>query len=58
MIGKASEMVAREEAADGTMVEAHSVEKEYAAGGVRVRALRGALRRVEQADHRRWKDES
>ena len=41
MIGKASEMVAREEAADGTMVEARGVEKEYAAGGVRVRALRG-----------------
>src|SRR5215217_253293 len=34
-------MVAREEAADGTMVEARGVEKEYAAGGVRVRALRG-----------------
>ena len=41
MIGKASEMVAREEAADGTIVEARGVEKEYAAGGVRVRALRG-----------------
>jgi ABC-type lipoprotein export system ATPase subunit len=41
LIGKASEMVAREEAADGTMVEARGVEKEYAAGGVRVRALRG-----------------
>ena len=41
MIGKASEMVAREEAADGTMVEARGVEKEYAAGGVRVHALRG-----------------
>ena len=41
MIGKASERVAREEAADGTMVEARGVEKEYAAGGVRVRALRG-----------------
>jgi putative ABC transport system ATP-binding protein len=34
-------MVAREEAADGTMVEARGVKKEYAAGGVRVRALRG-----------------
>src|SRR5215208_22626 len=34
-------MVAREEAADGTMVEARSVEKEYATGGVRVHALRG-----------------
>jgi putative ABC transport system ATP-binding protein len=41
LIGKASERVAREEAADGTMVEARGVEKEYAAGGVRVRALRG-----------------
>jgi putative ABC transport system ATP-binding protein len=33
-------MVAREEADDGIMVEALGVEKEYAAGGVRVRALR------------------
>ena len=41
MIEKASEMVTREEAADGTMVEARGVEKEYAAGGVRVHALRG-----------------
>jgi ABC-type lipoprotein export system ATPase subunit len=41
LIGKASEMVAREEAADGIMVEARGVEKEYATGGVRVRALRG-----------------
>jgi len=41
LIGKASEKVAREEAADGTMVEACGVEKEYAAGGVRVHALRG-----------------
>ena len=41
MIGKASEKVAREEATDRVMVEARGVEKEYAAGGVRVRALRG-----------------
>ena len=58
MIGKASEKVAREEAADGAMVEARGVEKEYAAGGVRVRALRGAVRRVGQADPRKRKDES
>ena len=41
MIGKASEKVAREEAAERAMVEARGVEKEYAAGGVRVHALRG-----------------
>ena len=41
MIGKASEKVAREEAAERVMVEARGVEKEYAAGGVRVHALRG-----------------
>ena len=41
MIGKASEKVAREEAANRAMVEARGVEKEYAAGGVRVHALRG-----------------
>ena len=41
MIGKASEKVAREEGADRTMVEARGVEKEYAAGGVCVHALRG-----------------
>ena len=41
MIGKASEKMAREEGADRTMVEARGVEKEYAAGGVRVHALRG-----------------
>ena len=41
MIGKASEKVAREEATDRAMVEARGVEKEYAAGGVRVHALRG-----------------
>ena len=41
MIGKASEKVAREEAANKAMVEARGVEKEYAAGGVRVHALRG-----------------
>jgi hypothetical protein len=58
LIGKAGEMVGREEAADGTMVEAHGVEKEYAPGGVRVRALRGAVRRVGQADPRKRKDES
>jgi len=41
LIGKASEKVAREEAANRAMVEARGVEKEYAAGGVRVHALRG-----------------
>ena len=41
MIGKASEKVAREGATDRVMIEAHGLEKEYAAGGVRVRALRG-----------------
>ena len=41
MIGKASEKVAREKHADTAMVEARGVEKEYAAGGVRVHALRG-----------------
>ena len=41
MIGKSSERVAREEAADRAMVEASGVEKEYTAGGVRVHALRG-----------------
>ncbi len=44
MIGKASEKVAREEGADRAMVEARGVEKEYAAGGVRVHALRGGRR--------------
>ena len=52
MIGKASEKVVREEAAEGAMVEARGVEKEYAAGGVRVHALRGAVRRVGQVDPR------
>jgi ABC-type nitrate/sulfonate/bicarbonate transport system ATPase subunit len=41
LIGKASEKVVREEAADTAMVEARGVEKEYAADGVRVHALRG-----------------
>ena len=41
MIEKASEKVAREEAGNRAMVEARGVEKEYAAGGVRVHALRG-----------------
>ena len=41
MIGKASEKVEHKECVDTAMVEARSVEKEYAAGGVRVRALRG-----------------
>jgi ABC-type lipoprotein export system ATPase subunit len=41
LIGKSSERVAREEAADRAMVEASGVEKEYTAGGVRVHALRG-----------------
>ena len=41
MIGKASERVEYKEGVDTQMVEARGVEKEYAAGGVRVRALRG-----------------
>jgi ABC-type lipoprotein export system ATPase subunit len=41
LIGKASEKVEHEEGVDTAMVEARSIEKEYAAGGVRVRALRG-----------------
>jgi ABC-type lipoprotein export system ATPase subunit len=41
LIGKASEKVEHEEGVDTLMVEARSIEKEYAAGGVRVRALRG-----------------
>ena len=41
MIGKASEKVEHKEGVDTLMVEARSVEKDYAAGGVRVRALRG-----------------
>jgi ABC-type lipoprotein export system ATPase subunit len=41
LIGKASEKVAREKSADRAMVVARGVEKEYAAGGVRVHALRG-----------------
>lgn len=42
MTGKASEKVTQKEGADNTaMVEARGVEKEYAAGGVRVHALRG-----------------
>lgn len=41
MIGKASEKVACEENEDTAMVEARGVEKEYAAGGTRVHALRG-----------------
>jgi ABC-type lipoprotein export system ATPase subunit len=41
LIGKASEKVEHKEGVDTLMVVARSVEKEYAAGGVRVRALRG-----------------
>ena len=41
MIGKASEKVAHEGNVNTTMVEARSVEKEYATGGARTRALRG-----------------
>jgi putative ABC transport system ATP-binding protein len=41
LIWKASEKVAHDEAAGRAMVEARGVEKEYAAGGVRVHALRG-----------------
>jgi ABC-type lipoprotein export system ATPase subunit len=41
LIGKAREKVDYKEGADTVMVEARSVEKEYATGGMRVRALRG-----------------
>jgi ABC-type lipoprotein export system ATPase subunit len=41
VIGKASEKVAHKEGLGRAMVEARRVEKEYAAGGVRVHALRG-----------------
>jgi ABC-type lipoprotein export system ATPase subunit len=41
LIGKASEKVEHKDGVDTLMVEASSIEKEYAAGGVRVRALRG-----------------
>jgi ABC-type lipoprotein export system ATPase subunit len=41
LIGKSSEKVAHKVGADTAMVEARGVEKEYAAGGVRVHALRG-----------------
>jgi ABC-type lipoprotein export system ATPase subunit len=41
LIGKASEKVEYKEGVDTVMVEARSVEKEYATGGMRVRALRG-----------------
>jgi putative ABC transport system ATP-binding protein len=41
LIGKASEKVAQKEDVDTAMVEARGVEKEYAAGGVRVHALQG-----------------
>ena len=40
-MGKASEKVMREVAADMAMVAAHDVQEEYTAGGVRVHALRG-----------------
>jgi ABC-type lipoprotein export system ATPase subunit len=41
LIGKANDKVTHEESAGTAMVEARGVEKAYAAGGVRVRALRG-----------------
>src|SRR5918995_6767199 len=41
LIERASEKMAQEEGTDTIMVEARGVEKEYAAGGVRVHALRG-----------------
>jgi putative ABC transport system ATP-binding protein len=41
LVAKASEKVEHKEGVDRAMVEARGVEKEYAAGGVRVRALRG-----------------
>jgi putative ABC transport system ATP-binding protein len=50
LIGKTSEKVAREEGADRAMVEARGVEKEYAAGGVRVHALRGVDLRIPRGE--------
>ena len=41
MIGKASDEMTRKKGAGTAMVEARNVEKTYAAGGVRVHALRG-----------------
>ena len=41
MVEKADEKVTQKEGANTAMVEARGVEKEYAAGGVRVHALRG-----------------
>jgi ABC-type lipoprotein export system ATPase subunit len=41
LVGKSSEKVAHKVGADTAMVEARGVQKEYAAGGVRVHALRG-----------------
>jgi ABC-type lipoprotein export system ATPase subunit len=46
LIGKASEMALQKEGTDTAMVEAHGVEKEYSAGGTRVRALRGVDLRI------------
>ena len=50
MIGKASEKVAQKQGADTTMVEARGVEKEYAAGGVRVHALTGVDLRIPRGE--------
>ena len=50
MIGKASEKVAQKHGADTTMVEARGVEKEYAAGGVRVHALTGVDLRIPRGE--------
>jgi ABC-type lipoprotein export system ATPase subunit len=50
LIRKASEKVAQQEGADTIMVEARGVEKEYAAGGVRVHALRGVDLRIPRGE--------
>jgi putative ABC transport system ATP-binding protein len=50
LIGKASEKVAQKQGADTTMVEARGVEKEYAAGGVRVHALTGVDLRIPRGE--------
>jgi ABC-type lipoprotein export system ATPase subunit len=50
LIGKASEKVAQKDGADTTMVEARGIEKEYAAGGVRVHALRGVDLRIPRGE--------
>ncbi len=50
MIGKVSEKVAQKDGAGTAMVKARGVEKEYAADGVRVRALRGVDLSIPRGD--------